>query len=124
MWDFEAVSLNPSAIWDENRIYPRIETRYTFTPNMNKKVVKKFNTGNFTKESANLKIKCYDPKNLILQHLPFKERGKRIEFFRMRSRYISDTLTSVDTQEIVKIGGEVIEIYEGVIYREYFEVSI
>ena len=34
-----------------------------------------------------------------------------------------DTLTSVDIQEIVKIGGKAIEIYEGVIHREKFKVS-
>ena len=31
LWDFDAVSLYPSAMWDENSIYPRIETRYGFT---------------------------------------------------------------------------------------------
>ena len=41
----------------------------------------------------------------------------------MRNGYIVDTLTSVDIFEIVKIGGKVIEIYEGVIYRENFKVS-
>ena len=41
----------------------------------------------------------------------------------MRNGYIIDTLTSVDIQEIIKIGGKVIEIFEGVIYRENFEVS-
>ena len=41
----------------------------------------------------------------------------------MRNGYIIDTLPSVDIQEIVKIGGKVIEIYEGVIYRENFRVS-
>ena len=41
----------------------------------------------------------------------------------MRNGYIIDTLTSIDIQEIVKIGGKVIEIYGGVIYRENFKVS-
>ena len=41
----------------------------------------------------------------------------------MRNGYIIDTLTSVDIQEIVKIGGKVIQTYEGVIYRKNFEVS-
>ena len=40
----------------------------------------------------------------------------------MRNGYIIDTLTSVDIQEIVKVGGKVIEVYEGVIYRENFQV--
>ena len=41
----------------------------------------------------------------------------------MRNGYIIDHLTSVDIQEIIKIGGKVIEIYEGVIYGENFKVS-
>ena len=41
----------------------------------------------------------------------------------MRNGYINDTLTSVDIQHIVKIGGKVIESYEGVIYRESFKIS-
>ena len=40
----------------------------------------------------------------------------------MRNGYIIQTLTSVDIQEIVKIGGRVVQIYEGVIYRENFKV--
>ena len=34
----------------------------------------------------------------------------------MKNGFIIDTLTSIDIQEIVKIGGKVVEIYEGVIY--------
>ena len=41
----------------------------------------------------------------------------------MRNRYIIDTLTSLDIQEIVKRGGKVIRIYEGVIHRENFKIS-
>ena len=41
----------------------------------------------------------------------------------MRNGYIIDTLTSVDIQEILKIGGKLIRIYEGVIYRENFKIS-
>ena len=41
----------------------------------------------------------------------------------MRNRYIIDTLTSVVNQEIVEIGGKIIEFFEGVIYRENFNVS-
>ena len=41
----------------------------------------------------------------------------------MRNGYIIQYLTSVDIQEIVKIVGKVIEIYEGVIYRENLKVS-
>ena len=36
----------------------------------------------------------------------------------MRNCYTVDTLTSVDIEEIVNIGGKVIEVYDVVIYRE------
>ena len=123
LWDFDATSLYPSAMWDENSIYPRIETGYAFTGDMNKVLVHKFNNGNFNQGSAILRIKYYNPKNLIVQHLPVKEKGGKLEINRMRNGYIIDYLTSVDIQEIVKIGGKVIEIYEGVNYKENFKIS-
>ena len=43
LWDFDAVSLYPSAMWDEKSIYPRIETGYAFTRDMNDELVEKFN---------------------------------------------------------------------------------
>ena len=123
LWDFDAVSLYPSAMWDEKSIYLRIETGYSFTKDMIDELSEKFHTGNFNKGSAILKIKYYNRKDLIVQHIPTKGKEKKIEINRMRNGYIIDTLTSVDIQEIVKIGGKVIEIYEGVIYRENFKVS-
>ena len=111
LWDFDAVSLYPSAIWDEKSIYPRIETGYAFTRDMNDEHVEKHNNANFNQGSAILKIKYYNPRDLIVQHLPVKEKEKKIEINRMRNGYIIDTLTSVDIQEIVKIGGKVIENY-------------
>ena len=41
----------------------------------------------------------------------------------MRNGCIIDILTSVDNQEIIKIEGKVIQFYEGVIYREGFNIS-
>ena len=41
----------------------------------------------------------------------------------MQKGYIRQVLTSVDIQEMVKIGGRVIKIYEGVIYRENFKIN-
>ena len=116
LWDFDAVSLCPSAMIDPKSIYPRIETGYSYTPDMDDDLVNKFNSGVFTQGSAILKIKFYNTKSLIVQHLPDKEIEKKIEINRMRNGYIVDVLASVDIQEIVKIGGNVIEIYEGVIY--------
>ena len=41
----------------------------------------------------------------------------------MRNGFFIDTLTSVDGQEIVKIGGEAFQIYEGDIYQGDFKIS-
>ena len=57
---------------DPESVYPRIETGYAFTLDMNDEIVKKFNAGSFTQGSAILKIKYYNPKNLVVQHLPVK----------------------------------------------------
>ena len=57
LWDFDAVGLHPSAMWDENGIYPRIETGYAYTKDMNDELVQKFNTDNFSQGSAVLFIK-------------------------------------------------------------------
>ena len=47
LWDFDAVSLYPSAMWDENSIYPRIETGYALTRDMNNELVEKLNNQTF-----------------------------------------------------------------------------
>ena len=62
-------------------------------------------------ESAILRTKHYNPPNLTFQHLPGKEKVKKIEVKRMRNGYILDNLTSVNVCEIAKTGGKVIEIY-------------
>ena len=124
--DFDATSLYPSAMWDEKSVYPKIESGFAFKPHMNDVYVEAFNNQSFNEdgdESAILTIKYYNPPDLIFQHLPVKEKVKKIEVNRMRNGYINDTLTSVDIQEIVKIGGRVIQIYEGVLYRENFKIS-
>ena len=124
--DYDSTSLHPSAMLDENSVYPKIETGFAFKPDMNDVYVEAFNNKTFNQngdESAIFRIKYYNPPNLIIQHLPVKEKVKKIEVNRMRNGNIIDTLTSVDICVIVKIGGKVIEIYEGVIYRENFKIS-
>ena len=61
---------------DEKSIYPRIDTGYPFTKDMNDDLVEKFNNPSFKQGSAILKIKFYNPKYLILQHLPVRERER------------------------------------------------
>ena len=110
-------------MWDKNSIYPKLETGYAFEKIMNNELVEKFNNQTFTQGSAILNIKSFNPKNLIVHYLPVKEKVKTIEINRMRNGYLIQVLTSVDIREIVKIGGRVNEIYEGVIYRENFKIN-
>ena len=59
----------------------------------------------------------------IAQHLHLREREKKIEINGMRNGYVLEHLTTVDLEEIIEIGGKVLKIYEGVIYRKNFKVS-
>ena len=122
LWDFDAVNLYPSTMSDPESIIPKIETGYAYTKDMNDELVKKFNYQTSTQISTISKVKFYKPKNLIVQHLPDKVCEKKMEINRMRNGYIIQTLTSVDIQEIVKIGVKLIKIFESVIYGENFEV--
>ena len=66
-------------MWDEKSIYPRIETGYAYTRDMNDELVEKFKYQTITQGSAILKIKYYNPKNLIIQLLPIKEKEKKMK---------------------------------------------
>ena len=120
--DIDAISLYPSARWVEKSIYPGIETGYAFTKDMNDELVEKFNCGKFTQGSGVSRRNYYNPKHFVVKHLLAK-KSKRIEVNRMKKDYIVDVLASADIQEIVKIGGEVVDIYEGVSYRKSFKIS-
>ena len=94
----------------EKNIYVKAFNNQTFNQNGNK--------------SAILRIKYCNLPDLIFKYMPVKEKVKNIEVNRMRNGwYIIDTLTSINLCEIVKIGGKVIKIYEGVFYREKFKIS-
>ena len=123
---YDATCLYPSAMWDQNSVYPKLETGFAFKPDMNDVYLEAFNNQSFNhdgNESAILRIKFYNAPNLIFQHLPVKEKVKKIEINRMRNGHIIDMLTLVDVCEIVKIGGKVIGIYEGVISHENSKIS-
>ena len=67
--------------------------------------------------SSILKIKFHIRTDLIFQQLPMREKVKNVD------GYIIEFLTIVDIQENVKIVGNVIQIYEGIIYQEKYEKS-
>ena len=95
-YDATSTSLYPSAMWDEKSVYAKIETGFAFKPDMNDVYVESFNNQTLNEdgdESALLRIKYYNPPNLMFQHLPVKEKVKNVELNRMRSGYNIDTLT-------------------------------
>ena len=119
-YDFN--SLYPTAQIDKNSTWPKIETAYPFNKYMSDAVCTLFNSGRWNElnRSAFLTIKYHNPANLVFQHLPIKEKienpyknNRLEEINRMRNGIIIDTLTSVDIVEIVKYGGEILEVYEG-----------
>ena len=79
LWDFDALSLYSSAMWVEKSNYLRIEIGCAYTTDMKDELVEKFNNGKYNQGSAILKIENYFPKTLIIQHLPFKEREKKLK---------------------------------------------
>ena len=58
------------------------------------------------KKFAILRIKSFNPENIFLQHIPVKEK---VEVNRMKIN-TTNTLTSVNIQEIVENIGKVTEI--------------
>ena len=45
--DYDATSLYPSAMWDQNSVYPKIETGFAFKPHMNDIYEQAFNNQTF-----------------------------------------------------------------------------
>ena len=90
---------------------------------MNNELVEIVNSGSSNQGSAILKTKYHNPKDLIVQHLPFEGKVNKIEVNRLGNGFIIDTLSNVFFQEILKTGVKVVEIYERVIYRESFKIS-
>ena len=85
LWDFDAVSLYPFAMWDPKSIHPKIQTGYAYVNDMNDDPVENFSNGKFNQGCAILKMKYFNPKSLIVQHLPIKENVNNIDFNRMRN---------------------------------------
>ena len=76
MMDFDATSFYPSAMWDEKSVSSRTEGGFGFKPHMNDVYVEAFNNQTFNQdgnESAILKLKSYNPPDLIFQHLIVKK---------------------------------------------------
>ena len=104
--DLDATSFYPSAMYDEEAVYPKIESGFLIEVEVfsNQTFYQDGNSGAFSK------IKFFKSPDLKVQHLPVIEKMENIELKKLRIGYIEDTLTSVDIQELFQIGGKVVKI--------------
>ncbi|ESO91879.1 hypothetical protein LOTGIDRAFT_163241 [Lottia gigantea] len=122
--------LYASAMSDLDSEYPKAESGRPFLPEENKGFVKLFNEQQFRPRTAILKVWFEYPTNMFFQPIPAKDKitftnkegnketGTKIRF---RNGFCSEVLTSVDIQEIVKAGGRIIRILDGIVYEENFK---
>ena len=79
MTDFDASSLYSSAMWVANSVYPKLETGFAFKVHMDDLYTEALNDQTFNQdgnESAIIKLKIYTTPDLIIQHLPVKDKVK------------------------------------------------
>ena len=117
-------SLYPSAMSCPKSIWPKIETSIAINPKQDSNYLCDLFNNNEWKnlnESGFFKVKYHNPEYLILQHLPvngevFNESKNKFEHVnRFRNGHITQHLTSVDIEQIVRIGGVILEFIEGFI---------
>ena len=81
------------------------------------------NTKDLASNSGILKIKYVNPENIIVQHVPVKEKVEKQKVNSSRSGFLTNTSTSVDVLEIVRIGNTVIEIFGEVSLERIFNFA-
>ncbi|ESO97167.1 hypothetical protein LOTGIDRAFT_174553 [Lottia gigantea] len=127
---FDANGLYASAMSDLDSEYPKAESGRPFLKEEEKEFVKLFNEQKFRPRTAILKVWFKYPTNMFFQPIPAKDKitftnkegnketGTKIRF---RNGFCSEVLTSVDIQEIVKAGGRIVKIKDGIVYEENFK---
>ena len=137
---FDATSLYPSAMVDKDSEYPDAISARAFKKEEEQEFLKLFNSQQFRPRTAILTVLYEYPDNLFFQPIPAKDKinttipdvdeygnvskiMKKDDLIRFRNGTIHDTLSSVDIQEIVKAGGRIIKIYEGIVYEKNLEVN-
>ena len=117
------ISLYPSAMAHEKSNWPAMETAKAISPEDSEVYCKLLNTGEWASlnKTRFFKVKCHNPENLILQHMAAKQdvydeiKHKCECIHRFRNGDITTHLTSVDIEEVVRIGGVIKNYYEGFI---------
>ena len=102
---------------------PAIETAKAINIEDSNYLCELFNNGNWKSlnKSGFFKIRYYNAKEIIFQHMSVKEnvfndrKNRYEEISRFRNGDITQQLTSVDIEEVVRSGGDIVEILEGFI---------
>ena len=116
-------SLYPSAMAHEKSTWPSIETAEAINPEDSEVYCKLFNSVECASlnKTGFFEVKYHNPENLILQHMAVKEdvynetKNKSENVNRLRNGDNTQHLTSVDIEEVVRVGGVLKELYEGFI---------
>ena len=129
------VSLYPSAMVDSKSKFSKIETAKAILPESSDLLCELFNTGNWSSLNKNgfFKVLYHSSKENILQHLPINEKvynpktKKEEQINVFRNGEIIDHVTSIDLEEIVRVGGRVLKFFEGFIcdqleYSPFYEI--
>jgi hypothetical protein len=124
----DANSLYPSAMADKNSEFPKAESSRPIKQEEKKHFTNLFNQQNFRPRTGIFKVYYEYPTDLFLQNMPAKDSfilddEKKTDLVRFRNGKIYDVLTSVDIQEIVRCGGRIICIFDGIVYDENFQES-
>lgn len=116
-------SLYPSAMAYLDSEYPRIESARKFKKTEEREILNKFNTQTFRPKTGIFKILYEYPNDMFFTPIFCKDSVNKIEVLRSRTGKCCDILTSVDIQEIVRCGGRIIKIFDGIVFEENFEVN-
>ena len=116
-------NLYPSARSHPDSKWRKIESSESTAKEDSEKLCCLFNTGNWKNlnESGFFKVKQYNPKEVIFQHMSVREnvfndrKNRYEEIDRFKNGDITQHLISVDIEEIVRPGGYIVDILEGCI---------
>ena len=91
-------------------------------------ILHKFNSQCFRPKTGIFTVVFNYPDDMFFQPVPAKDKVRnenncKQEVIRFRNGMCYDVLTSVDIQEIVRCGGKILSITDGMIYEENYSIS-
>ncbi|ESP03478.1 hypothetical protein LOTGIDRAFT_171415 [Lottia gigantea] len=118
---FDANGLYASAMSDLDSENPKAKSGRPFLPEEERKILKLFNEQKFRPRTAILTVWFKIPKTMFFQPIPATDN---ITFTNKEGKgklAVKSGLEMVSVKEIVKAGGEIIRILDGILYEENFK---